>query len=144
MKTDRFSGITVLMMILFVGGCHTSEKTQNTSSSQQPSRTAKFSVDIVSDPSGAIIEINDDYIGKTPLTVELEGWVATRTFARNHKIVAHPLRAGGYTQVKIFSGWSEASRTYGDTVPKKIYFNMSLEPSPQKYDVEINKKNKSR
>ncbi len=97
-----------------------------------------FSVDIISEPSAAVIEINDNYVGKTPLTVELKGWEATRTFARSHTIVANPVAAGGQTQVKIFSGWNEPNETYGDTIPMKIYFNMNLIRIPEEYDININ------
>ena len=90
-----------------------------------------FSVDIISEPSAAVIEINDNYVGKTPLTVELKGWEATRTFDRSHTIVTNPVAAGGQTQVKIFSGWNEPSETYGDTIPMKIYFNMYLIRIPE-------------
>jgi len=99
--------------------------------------TAAFPVEIVSDPPGAKIEINNDYVGTTPMTVKLEGWEATRTFARRHIIVAHPVLPGQHTQIKMFSGWSEPSRTYGDTIPTKIFFNMNLIRTPKEYDIRI-------
>ena len=141
MKMGISSRITVILVTLLLGGCETMDGGQDSSLSTQTSAVVSFPVEIVSDPSGAVVEINDDYAGKTPLTVDLEGWQATRTFARSHTIVAHPLQAGGYTQIKVFLGWYEASRTHGDTIPKTIYFNMRLVPSPEKYDIEINKSN---
>ena len=105
-------------VILFLGGCETLEEFDFS--------TVKFPVYVVSEPAGAVIEINDNYVGKTPLTVELEGWKTTRTFVRSHTIVAHPLKAGGQTQVKSFTGWSSPDKSYGDTIPEKIYFNMNL------------------
>ena len=98
-----------------------------------------FPVKIISEPTGAKIEINDNYVGKTPMTVQLEGWETTRTFSRSHIIVAHPVKAGGQTQVKSFTGWSSPDLTYGDKIPEKIYFNMNLIRIPQKLDLKINK-----
>jgi len=99
----------------------------------------QFPVKIISEPLGAKIEVNDNYVGETPLTINLEGWESTRTFIRSNTIVAHPVRAGGQTQVKVFSGWSQPDQTYGDKIPYKIYFNMDLIRIPEKYDININK-----
>jgi len=120
----------VMVFLLFLVGCETLDTTTS---------IAKFSVEIVSDPSGADIEINNNYVGKTPITVNLEGWESTRTFTRSHTIVAHPIRAGGQTQVKIFLGWREPSKTYGDVIPDKIYFDMNLIRIPNQLDLNINK-----
>ena len=102
-------------MILFLNSCETVQ-----------SKVKSFPVEIISEPSGAKIEVNQNYIGETPLTINLEGWESTRTFIRSHIIVAHPVRAGGQTQVKSFIGWYEPNRRYGDKIPNKIYFNMNL------------------
>ncbi len=136
MKTMQV-GIAILMT-LSLSSCQTMDTNSGSSSSRLPWGMARFSVDIVSDPAGAVIEVNDNYVGKAPLTVELEGWTRTRTFARSHTIVAHPVQDGGQTQVKVFSGWYEASREYGDPIPEKIYFNMSLVRVPRQYDININ------
>ena len=117
------SGILILSLTLLLSGCELMETLK-----EEPSYSVvPFSVKIISEPSGAKVEVNDNYIGKTPITVKLVGWKSTRTFARRHTIVAHPVRAGGYTQSKTFSGWHEPSHSRGDTIPKKIYFNMNLE-----------------
>ena len=86
-------------MIFILVGCET--MAANYSVSQRSSDITRFAVEIISAPPGAKIEINNDYIGKTPVTVEIEGWEATRTFTRSHTIAAHPLKAGGYSQVKV-------------------------------------------
>lgn len=130
---SKASVYPVVLLLLSVSGCQTLG-----SSVSLGSKTAKFSVEIISEPSGAKVEINDNYIGKTPLVIELEGWKSTRTFARSHTIVAHPVSAGGYTQVKVFTGWGEPDYTYGKVIPEKIYFNMNLAPVPEKIDLNIN------
>lgn len=129
--------ITTLFLIL--SGCETVPIEGKNYLRSDRAATQKFPVQIISEPSGAIIEINDNYVGKTPITVELEGWQETRTFFRSHRIVAHPLQAGGYIQYKAFTGFFEPSKTYGDTIPEKIYFNMSLTPAPGKHELKINK-----
>ena len=127
--------ITTITMFLFLSGCETMN---NGAKSSYPS-TKNFSVNIISEPSGAKIEINNNYVGKTPIIVKLEGWETTRTFERSHTIVAHPVRAGGQIQSKWFSGWYEPDKRYGDIIPKKIYFNMNLVRMPQKHEIYINK-----
>jgi hypothetical protein len=124
MKKPLISIFFAVAMSIFWIGCETMEITNS-------SKIKSFPVEIISEPLGAKIEINDNYIGATPITIDLEGWESTRTFTRNHTIVAHPLRPGGQTQVKIFTGWHEPDQTYGDKVPEKIYFNMNLVRIPK-------------
>jgi hypothetical protein len=119
MKNTLALNLLAITMIIILSGCRTMEIITGP-------KIKSFPVEIISEPSGAKVEVNDDYIGETPLTINLEGWGNTRTFVRNHTIVAHPVSAGGQTQVKIFSGWAEPNLTYGDKIPKKIYFNMNL------------------
>ena len=121
-KINAYLMIAGISIALSLSNCASSNESMYSSSS----RITKFTVEIVSEPAGAVIEINNNYVGKTPITVELEGWKATRTFSRNHIIVAYPVRDGGQTQVKSFMGWTEPSQTYGDKIPVKIYFNMDL------------------
>jgi PEGA domain len=122
MKTSFCVMISVLAITLSLSNCATVDNSLYSSSS----KVTKFTVEIVSEPAGAVIEINDNYLGKTPITVELEGWKSTRTFCRNHILVAHPVRDGGQVQVKSFIGWTEPSKTYGDKIPDKIFFDMNL------------------
>ena len=98
-----------------------------------------FPVEIISEPSGAKIEVNNNYIGETPLIINLEGWESTRTFIRSHRIVAHPVRPGGQMQSKYFSGWYEPDQSFGDKIPNTIYFNMYLISTPEEYNININK-----
>jgi hypothetical protein len=121
-KINVYLIIVSLSIALSMSNCASINESMYSSSS----KISKFPVEIVSEPAGAVIEINNNYVGKTPITVELEGWRATRTFSRNHIIVAYPVRDGGETQIKTFMGWTEPSQTYGDKIPDKIYFNMDL------------------
>lgn len=79
---------------------------------------------IESDPPGSPIEINDEYVGKTPLTVKIMGghngaFSSTRPI---HTIHAYPVGPGQFLQTKQFSGPRQ------DIIPKHLYFNLSLGP----------------
>ena len=129
MKNPLITTLLIVAMILFLNSCSTISP-----------KLKSFPVEIISEPSGAKIEVNDNYIGETPLTINLEGWESTRTFIRSHTIVAHPVRAGGQLQFKYFSGWDEPDYHYGDKIPNTIYFNMNLIRIPEEYNININKK----
>lgn len=85
-------------------------------------------IEIISDPVGARIEINDDYIGDTPLFVEIkapvniEGEVNTDLYIR-----AIPKQAG-YTQSKDLK-WGR--------LPKRIFFDMHLHPVGESIKIDI-------
>ncbi len=98
-----------------------------------------FRIKIISEPSGAKIEVNNNYVGETPVTIKVDGWESTRTFTRTTSIIAHPVRVGGEVQSKVFVGWSEPDYTYGDKIPKIIYFNMNLVRIPEQLDLHITK-----
>lgn len=77
-----------------------------------------YEIEIISDPPGAKIEWDNEYMGKAPLKTIRHGH---RGNASGPTIVkAYPVKTGQYTQVKILN----ARRPY----PRKIYFNMYLRP----------------
>lgn len=132
MKFTLKYNFAALALIVMLSGC--------TSMGPKGPKVEYFPVDIISEPLGAKVEVNDNYVGVTPLTINIEGWASTRTFIRSHIIVAHPVRAGGQTQIKSFIGWYEPDRSYGDKIPDLIYFNMSLIRIPKEYDLNIKQK----
>ena len=90
----------------------------------------KNTVRITSSHPGVRVEINGDYKGKTPLTLNLAG-TRSRSFKKFTKILAYPIHNGGYTQRKYFVS--------GDKIPSNIYFDMNLVPvRPNKPSVQIN------
>ena len=123
--------LIVASSIMLLSGCETLDSSF--------ASVKQFPVEVISEPSGADVEVNDNYVGKTPLTINIEGWESTRTFNRSNTIVAHPVKAGGQTQVKTFIGWSQPDQHYGDKIPNKIYFNMNLIRVPETLDLNINK-----
>jgi PEGA domain len=84
----------------------------------------RVKVQIVSQPVGAKIEINGQYIGDAPLTTDIEASTDGR-FWRDTVIKAYP-KDTGYTQVQVFNGKSRW--TISDTVPPRIFFDTRTEP----------------
>lgn len=112
-----------VILVLFLFGCSTfSAKIVN-------EKTAK-STEIITEPPGAVIEINHEYVGKSPLNVEItwDEWTN-----ENIVIVAIPTQEGQYSQEKVIE-----FNSYG-RIPKRIYFNMGLhqvEPT-KKYKIDM-------
>ena len=88
----------------------------------------QFDVQIISDPPGARIEINGNYVGDAPLTVKIEGF-RDRTFNKTTVIIANPIYAGQYVQVKSFVG-NTAVRELNDKIPERILFIMDIGRAP--------------
>jgi hypothetical protein len=66
---------------------------------QAPLKTT-ISVEILSEPEGSRIEINNEYVGKTPCAVEIPFYKDGR-FRERTIINALPV-SSGYTQAKVF------------------------------------------
>jgi PEGA domain-containing protein len=84
---------------------------------------------IISEPPGARIEINGNYVGDAPLTVEL----AQRGdyFDEDTVVRAIPHEEGDYAQTKRFltnDPWYHPGFV-GDKIPSRIFFNMHLPPA---------------
>ena len=86
-----------------------------------PIKTA--SVEIISEPPGAKIEINNDYIGTTPCTAMIPANIKGE-FTRDTTIQALPVRNGQRVQKKHFSGGYDDGTN--DLIPKRILFDMTL------------------
>ena len=93
-------------------------------------------IKIISLPPGARIEVNDDYIGDAPISVEVEvngpesgefeGYCKKSVFIR-----AMPILDGQETQHKIII----------DKPPNRILFDMSLVRAPSQVDVNLKNDN---
>lgn len=89
---------------------------------------------IESDPPGARIELNEEYIGDTPLEYTLLGG-HKRQFSENHPLYifrASPTAAVGYVQTKVFH--SRDPRV--DSIPKHLFFDLRLHAADNK-DVDL-------
>jgi hypothetical protein len=91
----------------------------------------KFKIAIDSDPQGARVEVNNDYVGKTPTTYTIPG-NADRSFNGNWvqgsmiEFLATP-PAGEtnlFVQRKLFR--PSAFFQQGDHIPEKIFFDMHV------------------
>jgi PEGA domain len=73
-------------------------------------------IQIISDPPGARIEINDDYVGDAPISITVP--TLNGNFAKGTTIRAIPSLQGNYLQAKFFDP--------GMAVPSRILFDMGL------------------
>lgn len=84
-------------------------------------------IEVLSDPPGARIEVNDDYVRDAPLHVkvaEVDGTFSTATVVQ-----ALPTVNGDYTQFKYFES--------GHVVPSRILFQMNLAKPRQTIDLNV-------
>ena len=59
------------------------------SASAVPAQSAKAKVEIISDPAGARIEVNDNYVGDAPITVEIPEKASAKNGGANLPTKAH-------------------------------------------------------
>ncbi len=87
----------------------------------------QYKVEIISNPPGAKIEINNDYVGDAPITRTVNGnWgMLADTIIR-----AIPTQPGQFVQTKYLPGTQP--------FPSRIYFDMSLGPVQPNYNVNVN------
>jgi hypothetical protein len=91
-----------------------------------------YDVAVVSDPPGARIEVNDDYVGDAPITIKMKGDSHERVEQR-YIIRALPMQAGQYVQTKDF-WYNPYGKKSNPPVPSRILFQMNLAP---RKDAEI-------
>jgi hypothetical protein len=82
-------------------------------------------VQIVSQPPGAQIEVNGQYVGDAPMTIEIETSTDGR-FWKDTVIKAYP-KETGYTQIRAFNGKSRWA--ISDVVPSQLSFDTRVDPS---------------
>jgi hypothetical protein len=87
----------------------------------------RLNIQIVSQPIGAKIEVNGQYVGDAPLSVQVEASEDGR-FWKDTIIKAYPADKG-YTQIRAFNGKSRW--TISDMVPPKLFFDTRTEPGAQ-------------
>ena len=90
--------------------------------------------DIISDPQGADIEVNGDYLGQTPTKYTVE-YTDPINDEISLIIKAMPRAESQYVQTKYLV----LKPHHAETMPKKVFFNMYLVPTNQAIDVNINK-----
>ncbi len=90
----------------------------------------KFQIAIDSDPQGARVEVNNDYVGKTPTTYTIAG-NSDRSFNGNwvqgsmiEFVATPPAGTNLYVQRKLFR--PSAFMQQGDHIPQKMFFDMHV------------------
>src|SRR6266481_7227945 len=106
---------------LFVLYCLLCLSCASHSTPQRPKQT----VQIVSQPPGARIEVNGRYVGDAPTTAEIESSPHGR-FWRDTIIKAYP-KDTGYIQIKAFNG--ESNWSISDPIPTRISFDTRTDPT---------------
>ena len=135
----------IFAVIMFLGGCECDPNNYSWRGYNEcgeynllydqypPPRT--YTTKVISEPPGARIELDNDYIGDAPLEIQWEGYPATGCFTRNHELRALPINEGQYSQYKFFDGTSLGVGR--PKIPKTIFFDMRLAPVPRHYEIDI-------
>jgi len=95
-----------------------------------PHGTIAYLVQVDSSEPGVRIEANNDFVGKTPLTLKIFGDKdgTFHNFGSYEYIVrAFPANTNQFMQTKVFrtGGWFSQE----DMIPRRIYFDMSQKTS---------------
>jgi hypothetical protein len=106
-------------------------------------------IHIVSEPPGARIEVNNEYVGDAPRDIQVRCDDEGR-FYENTRIRATPI-GEGYTQTKYFRGvanvrkaWARANwgipnpLIQSDPIPSRVFLDTHLKPIPSEIDVRVN------
>ena len=89
----------------------------------------QYEINIISEPPGAKIEWNNEYIGEAPIARIMNGHMGV--LAGQIVVKALPSEEGQYTQTKLLK--------CNFRIPKVIYFDMRLKPVPSEYNINLKK-----
>ncbi|MFO1461930.1 MAG: PEGA domain-containing protein [Verrucomicrobiota bacterium] len=107
---------TVATILLF--GCAT-----------PPEKEHQVVTEIISEPPGARIEVNGNYIGEAPVTTRIRHHPSDRVVMGKVVIRALPRSEGQYVQEKVFQGPEYPFDPHHDVVPERVFFDMKLKPA---------------
>jgi hypothetical protein len=118
--------IMCIFAVLLFSGCETLYDTPSTTGGTGIEgdiiHSSTIMTEIISDPPGAKIEINSQYVGETPLTTHITrvnpgyGWNMLT-------ITAYPIYEGQEVQRKVVG--------INEPTPTKVYFDMNLVRIPR-------------
>lgn len=95
-----------------------------------PQGTIAYMVQLESSEAGARIEVNNDYVGKTPMTLKIWG-DKDGTFhnfgSQEYIIRCFPVNTNQFVQTKAFrtGGWFSQE----DRIPSRLYFDLNQKSS---------------
>lgn len=130
----QYAAIALFAIGLGICGCATGSSPK---AERGPDGTIAYKVQVESSTPGARIEVNEDYIGKTPLTLTIFG-DKDGTFhnfgSKDFIIRALPSSTNQFPQTKVFrtGGWFSEE----DRVPSRIYFDMEQKDSGFSIDLK--------
>ena len=102
-----------------------------------PNQSGDKKVEVISEPAGARIEVNDDYVGDAPITLQIpQDAQDPGYFTKNTVIRAVPTEGGDYVQTKVFLG-NISGVSYGDRIPSRLFFDMRLGPATPTVNVNV-------
>ncbi len=122
--------------LLLIAGC---ASPGDRTAERGPDGTVAYEILVESSDAGARVEVNDDYVGKTPLAVRVWG-DPDGTFhnfgASDYVIRVFPVREGQAPQSKFFrtGGWFSQE----DRIPRRLFFDLDLK-APGGFTVEPGK-----
>jgi hypothetical protein len=111
------------------------------STAPDPAQPHYKEIEVLSQPTGARIEVNEDYVCDAPCTLRVRCDSDGRFFETT-TIRALPV-GYGYTQAKSFLGfgaYAGSSGYYLDSarIPSRILFDMNLAPVSQDININVN------
>ncbi len=89
----------------------------------------EWDVEVLSEPPGARIEVDNDYVGNSPLTIAIPGTFDRGVSEFDHHVIRAIPNGPGYVQTKILWG--------NKKLPKRIFFNTNLGPPHRPLDVDV-------
>jgi hypothetical protein len=120
-------GFSLIFLGLFLTGCTSPYAAQSVSPSPTPVPVLKTKVLVLSEPAGARIQVNQDYIGDAPIEVKVES-NALGYFTRPTSFIATPGNPSPGTTLYVQSKFFLPA----DPIPKRLFFDNRLVPlSPQ-------------
>ncbi len=123
-KKILFASTTALA--LFLAGCASGPP----GAEKGPQGTIAYLVQLESSEPGARIEVNNDYVGKTPMTLKIWG-DKDGTFhnfgSQEYIIRCFPVNTNQFVQTKAFrtGGWFSQE----DKIPSRLYFDLNQKSS---------------
>ena len=116
-----------LTAAIFISACH---------------GTTTYTTEVTSNSPGVRIEVNNDYLGTTPTTITWSGFSENGRFVDQWDVKAIPVTVGQFVQEKHFRG-TLPGHSWGDPIPKHIFFDMSISNSAKQFNIDSDVKTDS-
>ena len=108
-------------LVLLILGCTSAPTThENPSAVQSPTPALTIKISIISDPPGARIEINNNYVGDASLEVDSSAFHWLPGLGHDPVTITATPRENGYVQSKYWGPF--------DPAPSRVLFQMNLRP----------------